>query len=205
MGLNAFDLFLLVLVALLVLVGLFKGLTRLLLGIGALVAAFILAARFHGLVAASVLGVTDMPAPAANLIGYLAIFLGTMPAGALAGRILRGLLKAAMLGWADRLAGAAAGFVAALLAAALIVLPVIAYVPTGERLLRNSVLAPYVTLFSDLANAIVPEELAAQYRERMDALRRSWRQRWDAAGEDAADGDGTADLESLNEARPNAQ
>ena len=83
-------------------------------------------------------------------------------------------------------------FVAALLAAALIVLPVIAFVPTGERLLRNSVLAPYVTLFSDLANAIVPEELAEQYRERMDALRGSWRQRWDAAGEEGVDGNGAA-------------
>ena len=190
MDLNAFDLLLIVLVGLLVLLGLLKGLTRLLIGIGALVAAFILAAQFHGLAAAAVLGVMDVPAPAANLIGYLAIFLGTMLAGALAGRILRGLLKAAMLGWADRLAGAAAGFVAALLAAALIVLPVVAYVPNGERLLRNSVLAPYVALFSDLANAIVPEELADQYRGRMDALRRSWRQRWDAAGEGTAAGDG---------------
>ena len=68
----------------------------------------------------------------------------------------------------------------------------IAYVPTGERLLRDSVLAPYVTLFSDLANAVVPEELAEQYRERMDALRGSWRQRWDAAGEEGAGGNGAA-------------
>ena len=190
MDLNAFDLFLLVLVGLLILTGLFKGLVRLLIGIAALVAAFILAARFHVPAATAVLGVMDMPASAANLIGYLAIFLGTMLAGALAGRLLHGLLKAAMLGWADRLAGAAAGLVAALLAAALIVLPVIAYVPTGERLLRNSVLAPYVTLFSDRANAIVPEELADQYRERMDGLRQSWRQRWNAAGESTADGGG---------------
>ena len=190
MDLNAFDLLLLVLVGLLVLLGLLKGLMRLLIGIGALVAAFVLAARFHGLAAASVLGVMDMPAPAANLVGYLVIFLGTMLAGALTGRILRGLLKTAMLGWADRLAGAGAGLIAALLAAALMVLPVIAYVPSGERLLRNSVLAPYVTLFSDLANEIVPEELAEQYRERMDALRRSWRERWDAAGVGTAGNEG---------------
>jgi hypothetical protein len=43
-----------------------------------------------------------------------------------------------------------------------------------------------------LANAIVPEELGEQYRERMDALRRSWRQRWDAAGEGTAGNDGSA-------------
>ena len=192
MDLNTFDLLLLVLVGVLVVVGLLRGLTRLLIGICALVAAFILAARFHALAAAAVLGAMDMPAPAASLVGYLAIFLGTMLAGAVIGRIMRGLLKAAMLGWADRLAGAGAGLLAALLAAALIILPVIAYVPTGERLLRNSVLAPYVTLFADLANQVVPDELAEQYQERMDALRQYWRQRWDAAGEGTARNDGAA-------------
>ena len=176
MDLNAFDLLLLVLVGLLVLLGLWKGFTRLLIGVGALAAAFMLAAQFHRLAATSILAVMYMPTIAANLVGYLAILLGTMLAGALTGRIMRGLLKAAMLGWPDRLAGAATGFVAALLAAASIVLPVVAYVPSGERLLRDSVLAPHVTLFSDLATEMVPEELAAQYRERMGALRRFWRE-----------------------------
>ena len=182
MDLNAFDLLLLVLVGVLVLLGLRRGLTRLLIGIGALAAAFILAARLHAQAAGVILGVLDLPEPAANLAGYLAIFLGTMLAGALLGRILRGVLKAAMLGWADRLAGGAAGLVAALLAAALIVLPVIAYAPSGERLLRNSVLAPYVAVVADLANELAPEQLAEQYQKRMDALRRFWLQRRDAGG-----------------------
>ena len=182
MDINAFDLLLLVLVGLLVAAGLVKGLTRLLIGIGALVAAFVLAARFHAQAAAALAGVTGAPAPAANLAGYLAIFLGTMLAGALLGRVLRGVLKAALLGWADRLAGGAAGLAAALLAAALIILPVVAYAPAGERVLRDSVLAPWVTVVADLANRLVPARLAEQYRERMDALQRHWRQRRDAAG-----------------------
>lgn len=190
MEFNAFDLLLLVLVGLLVAVGLLKGLTRLLIGIGALVAAFILAARYHAPAAAAVGGVLDVPEPAAKLIGYLAIFLGTTLAGALLGRILRGVLKAAMLGWADRLGGALAGLAAALLAAALVILPVVAYAPAGERVLRDSVLAPWVTVVADVANRLVPEEFARQYRERMDALRGYWRQRWDAAGAGAVRGDG---------------
>ena len=182
MEFNAFDLLLLVLVGLLIAVGFLKGLTRLLIGIGALVAAFILAARYHATAAAVVAGLLEVPEPAAKLAGYLAIFLGTTLAGALLGRILRGVLKAAMLGWADRLGGALAGLAAALLAAALVILPVVAYAPAGERVLRDSVLAPWVTVVADVANRLVPEEFARQYRERMDALRRYWRQRWDAAG-----------------------
>ena len=193
MEFNAFDLLLLVLVGLLVAVGLLKGLTRLLIGIGALVAAFILAARYHAAAAAAVAGVLDVPEPAAKLAGYLAIFLGTTLAGALLGRVLRGVLKAAMLGWADRLGGALAGLAAALLAAALVILPVVAYAPAGERVLRDSVLAPWVTVVADVANRLVPEEFARQYRDRMDALRRYWRQRWDAAGAEARRGTNGAD------------
>ena len=175
MHLNAVDSLLLVLVALLVLVGLLKGLTRLLIGIGALVVAFILAARFHALAAEAVVGATDMEGPVANLAGYFAIFLGTMLAGALIGRIMRGALKVAMLGWVDRLAGAGAGLVAAQLLAVSLILPVVSYLPPGERLLRDSVLAPYVAVFADVASSLGPEELGEQYRERMDALRQYWR------------------------------
>ena len=183
MDLNTFDLLLLVLTGTLMLAGFLKGLVRLLIGTGALVAAFILAARFHALAARPVAGVLGIPEPAASLVGYLIIFLGTMLAGAFLAGILRGVLKAAMLGWADRLTGAAAGLITAFLAAALIVLPVVAYLPAGERLLRESALAPYVTAFADVASELVPEQLAELYRQRIDALRQYWQQRRGAGGE----------------------
>lgn len=183
---NAFDVLLIVLVGLLALLGVMKGLTRLLIGIGALVAAFILASQFHGRLAERLGAWVDLPDSLLRLGAYLAIFLGTMLAGGVVAFILRRLLRAAMLSWADRLAGAALGTVAALLAAALIVLPVVAYAPDGERVLRNSVLAPYVTVVADVANHLVPEGLSAQYRSKMESLRRYWRDRWAAAGSRAA-------------------
>ena len=181
MDLNAFDVLLLVLAGLAVLLGVWRGLTRLLIGVGALVAAFILAAQFHWQVAVSMVRVVEMPEPVANLVAYLAIFLGTMLAGALVASVLGRLLKAAMLGWADRLAGGAVGLVAALLAAALIILPVVAYTPSGAAVLRNSVLAPYVTVVADIANHLVPDRLSAQYRDKMESLRQYWQQRWAAS------------------------
>ena len=125
--------------------------------------------------------VVEMPEPVANLVAYLAIFLGTMLAGALVASVLGRLLKAAMLGWADRLAGGAVGLVAALLAAALVILPVVAYTPSGAAVLRNSVLAPYVTVVADIANHLVPDRLSSQYRDRMESLRQYWKQRWAAS------------------------
>jgi membrane protein required for colicin V production len=129
--------------------------------------------------------VVEMPEPVASLVAYLAILLGTMLAGALVASVLGRLLKAAMLGWADRLAGGAVGLIAALLAAALVILPVVAYTPSGSAVLRESVLAPYVTVVADIANHLVPDRLSAQYRDKMESLRRHWQQRWEASDSQA--------------------
>ena len=129
MDLNAFDVLLLIFVGLLVLLGVLRGLMRLLIGAVALIAAFVLATRFHEQVAVSMVRVVEMTEPTANLLAYLAIFLGTVLAGALVASVLGRLVKGVMLGWADRLAGGAVGFVAALLSAALVILPVVAYQP----------------------------------------------------------------------------
>jgi len=173
---NTFDIVLLTFACVLVVVGMFKGLVRILLGLAALVAAFALAARYHeGL--ADRLGV-NVSIEALRLLAYLLIFLGVMLAGGLAAYLTRRLLKAAMLGWADRLGGAALGFAVAMLAAALVVLPVVAYSPYGERVLAHSVLAPYITVVADIATSVVPEDLSSRYKKKVEDLRRYWQERY---------------------------
>lgn len=171
---NTFDVVLLALACVLVLFGVFKGLVRILFGVAALVAAFALAARYHEGVAGWLAG-WEIGLEPRRLIAYLAIFVGVLLAGGLAGWLGRKLVKAAMLGWADRLGGAALGLLAAALLAALVVLPLVAYSPWGERLLARSVLAPYVTAVSDLANRVAPDDLSERYRRRVEDLRRRWR------------------------------
>lgn len=174
---NTFDIVLLVLACALVVVGMVKGLVRILIGLAALVAAFGLAARYHRPLADR-LGGLEIGEEPLKLLAYVMIFLGVMLAGAVVAFLLRRLVKAAMLSWADRLAGAALGLVAAMLAAALLILPLVAYSPYSERILGGSVLAPYVTVVADLANALVPEDLSRRYNRRIDELRRYWREQW---------------------------
>lgn len=179
---NGFDIALLVLVSVAVVAGGLKGLTRILVGLATLVAAFVMAARFH----ASLAGRLDRLAWTFELkqaASYLAIFLGLLLLGALAAFVLRHLVRASMLGWADRLAGAALGLVAGALLAALIILPLVAYLPFGSSVLRTSLLAPYVTVVSDVANVVCPAGLASRYRQRMDDLRRHWGVRAATSGE----------------------
>ena len=176
--LNGLDVLLIALVGVAALVGVMKGLTRLLIGVGALVAAFVLATQFHEAVAATLARALSFSDPVLKLVGYLVIFLGTMLAGGLLAFLMRKLLKAAMLTWADRLAGAAVGLVAAMLMAALLILPLVAYAPFGEQVLRDSRLAPYVTVVADLANHLVTGELSDEYRAKVESLRRYWAERW---------------------------
>ena len=91
--------------------------------------------------------------------------------------MLRRSLKALALGWADRLAGGAAALVSALLAAALVVMPVVAYIPSGTAILHDSKLVPYLRVVADVANDFVPDRLSAHYRDRIESLRQYLRQR----------------------------
>lgn len=182
---NGFDIGLVVILLLSIMLGLLKGLTRVLIGIGALIAAFMLAAQLHGGLAAQLHG-TGIPEPALMLLAYLMIFFAVMLSGGLLAYFVRKLLRAAMLSWADRMAGAALGLVATLLVAALLVLPIVAYAPFGEGALRDSVLAPYVVVVADIANRLVPEEMSERYEEKVGELRRYWRDRWDGYADGAA-------------------
>lgn len=173
---NTFDVVLLVLACILVVVGMTKGLVRILVGLAALVAAFVLAARFHQPLAATLSGI-EIPSEALRLVSYVLIFIGVMLLGGLTAFVTRKLIKAAMLSWADRLGGAALGLIVAALAAALLILPLVAYSPYSERLLASSTLAPYVTAVADVANRLVPAELSVRYRERVENLRQFWRDR----------------------------
>lgn len=172
---NGFDIAVVVMAGLLVVVGLLNGIIRILVGLAALVVAFVLASRLHQPLADLWVDPGDGPSAPLRLIAYLLIFVAVLLAGGALTWFLRRLLKAAMLGWADRLAGAALGFLAAALATALVILPVVAYTPKGETLLRGSVLAPYITAVSDMVNKVAPEDLSRRYRERMEELRRRWR------------------------------
>jgi membrane protein required for colicin V production len=176
---NGFDVVLAGLAGTLALVGLWKGLARIAIGLVALVAAFVVAARFHEAFAERLTWIAESDEPR-RLAAYLLLFLGTMLVGAVVAWLGRKLLQVAMLGWADRLAGAAVGLAAAVLLAALVVLPVVAYAPTGEAVLRESTLAPWVTVVADVARAVVPEGMSRRYRERVERLRRDWHERWAA-------------------------
>lgn len=173
-AMNALDIGLIVLIVLGAGIGLARGLVRILIGILTLVVAFFLASRYQDQIAAVLTSrhVTEGPA---RVAAYVLVFMATMIAGGLVAWVVGKLLKLAMLSFPDRLAGGALGIVAALLAAAFLVHPLVASSPGGSRLVATSKLAPYVTVVADLGNAMAPDAVAKRYDQGVDSLRKIWR------------------------------
>ena len=171
---NALDIGLIVLIVLGAGIGLARGLVRILIGILSLVVAFFLASRYQDQIAA-VLTSRHVSEGPARIAAYVLVFMATMIAGGLVAWAVGKLLKLAMLSFPDRLAGGALGIVAALLAAAFLVHPLVASSPDGSRLLATSKIAPYVTVVADLGNAMAPDAVAKRYDSGIESLRKIWR------------------------------
>jgi len=171
---NALDIGLVILLAIGMGLGLARGLVRIVIGILSLVVAFFLASRYQDQIAAVLTGrhVSETPA---RIGAYVLVFVATMIAGGLVAWIVGKILKLAMLSWADRLAGGALGIVAAMLAAAFLVHPLVASSSGGSGLLATSKIAPYVSVVADLGNAVAPDAVAKRYESGIESLRKIWR------------------------------
>ena len=173
-AMNALDIGLIVLLAIGMGMGLARGLVRILIGMLTLVVAFFLASRYQDAIT-SVLTARHVSATPARIGAYVLVFVATMIAGGLVAWVVGKMLKLAMLSWADRMAGGALGILAALLAAAFLVHPLVASSPDGSKLLASSKLAPYVSVVADLGNAVAPDAVAKRYETGISSMRRIWR------------------------------
>jgi membrane protein required for colicin V production len=171
---NALDIGLTLLIAAGAVIGLARGLVRILIGILSLIVAFFLASRYQDAIAA-VLTERHVSQTPARIGAYILVFIGTLIAGGLVAWAVGKILKLAMLSWADRLAGGALGIQGALLAAAFLVHPLVASSSSGSKLLATSKIAPYVSVVADVVNAAAPDAVARRYESGIESLRRVWR------------------------------
>ena len=111
----------------------------------------------------------------ALFLGFSLIFQGTLLAGALITWLISRFMKLAKLQWADRLLGAAFGFIRGWLIGSVILLALTAFEVQTERV-RNSQLAPYFLPGSRAIAVITPYELKAKFLVGYRALERWWQE-----------------------------
>ncbi len=150
----------------------FKGLTRELISLGALIAGFVAAAFYYPVAGGWFKDLTSS-ATVASFIGFMTILLGCLIAGALVAYTAKRFIKMASLDWVDRLLGAIFGFLRGWALSSIIVLALIAF-PIRENRLARSVLGPYLLAGARAAVLLVPQDLKDKfyegYKKVLDAL-----------------------------------
>jgi membrane protein required for colicin V production len=153
----------------------YKGFVREILGLVTVFVSVLLAAWFYR----SVGGMLKDVVRTENLalfLGFSVIFLVTLLAGYL---IIFGIvrfMKFAKVQWADRLLGAAFGFIRGWMIGAVILLALTAFDVQTERL-KNSELAPYFLPGSRVIAVMTPYEMKAKFLIGYRALEHWWQQK----------------------------
>jgi len=110
----------------------------------------------------------------ASILAFVFLFILIAMAVSLSGKILSHLVKKVDLSWADRLGGAAFGFLKAIFLVAIILLMLTAFLPPKTRVLAESKIAPPVLTIARQLSLLVPEKLRTLYREKEKELKKYW-------------------------------
>lgn len=164
---NLFDLAAIVAVSVLVVYGAVKGIVRLALWVASMVFGWILAVRFCEPVAALIWGPPDpQSGPSVAPLGAFAIiFLTVAIAAALLAWLTTRMLSAIQLRWVDRQAGAGVGLLLGIALVCAATIPLVAFLPVGAGLLRDSALAPYAVAGGDYLKALTPESIRKRFTD----------------------------------------
>jgi len=152
----------------------FKGFVREILGLVTVLAGVLLAAWLYRAVGAMFKDVVRTE-NIALFLGFSLIFVVTLLAGFLITWLVTRFVRFAKLQWADRLLGAAFGFIRGWTMCAAILLALTAFDVQTERL-KNSELAPYFLPGSRVMALMTPYEIKAKFLVGYRALERWWRQ-----------------------------
>ena len=151
-----------------------KGFLKELLGLGSLVAGFLLGAWFYRPASRPFKGVVKSE-NIALFLGFFVVFLGTLLVGVFAIWLAQKLLKFAKIQWFDRLLGAAFGFIRGWVLGSIFFLTLTSFDLQSDRV-KNSQLAPYFLPGARVMAVATPYDLKARFLVGYGAVEKWWRE-----------------------------
>lgn len=161
---NGLDIAIVVVLIAFALYGAVKGMVRLILGALALAIGIFLGCWYNAPVAGLLSGVITSE-PVRRFTALVLILIATVAAFTVLVWFITKTLEVAHLRWIDRVTGAVAGLALACVLAALLLVPLAAYLPADSAMMNGSALSPYVLKVSSLAKSIVPADLRQRFEE----------------------------------------
>jgi len=168
---NWFDIALALVIIVSAAAGLRSGLARVVVGLVSIVVGFMLGFWCYRLVAVKLLPIIH-DVSVANTLGFLAIFLGVVLAGALIATLLSSIFKWVGLSWFNSLLGGAAGFIRGALVVAIMANVLVAFAPSPTpAFLQQSAVLPYANQVASVLAQLAPQELKDSFEQQMQNLK----------------------------------
>lgn len=173
--LNWFDILLAVIIVVSATTGLRSGFARVIIGLLATVIGFLAGFWCYGIVAAEIVRHTNISTRAANISGFLLIFVGVLIVGAVLAAIIAQLFRWIGLSWFDHLMGGVAGFLRGVLVIAVLADVLVAFSPSPTpAFMENSRVLPYAAEVAGTLADLAPRELKDSFDAQLQLLRHLW-------------------------------
>jgi membrane protein required for colicin V production len=172
---NWLDAVLLFILALSVIAGFRKGLSRQIIGLVSVVAAIVLGLWMYGLAGAWLTPYVSSRR-AANFGGFALVFCGVMLAGSVIGYLVHKFLKLTGLSFFDRILGAGFGVLRGTLIAVALVLGIMAFSAEGkppESVVRSR-MAPYTVQAARVFAAMAPHDMREGFHRAYGQVKSAW-------------------------------
>jgi len=171
---NPFDILVSIILGFCLIRGIFRGLVKELSSIIGVITGYYAAYSYYPQVA-KFLSKWVSVADYNRLIGFLVIFIGVFLIISILGVIIKYLMSIAFLGWTDRISGGIFGLIKGLLIASVLFIVFTTFLSKNASLVKDSVVAPYLSHFSTQMAKIVDKDMKHEFTEKFEGLKKAWK------------------------------
>jgi membrane protein required for colicin V production len=170
---NFFDIIVIVILGYCLIRGIFRGLVKELSSIIGVFGGFYAAYTYYP-VLAKPLSKWIANAGYLNILSFLIIFCGVFIIISILGIIINYLLKIVFLGWLDRVTGAMFGAMKGILIVSVLLIALTAFLPKNTPVIKDSLLAPYVTLVSEKMAKVISKDMKHDFSTKIATIKKAW-------------------------------
>ena len=171
---NFFDIIIIIILGFCVIRGVFRGLIKELSSIIGVLGGFYAAYSYY-MVLARPLSRWISNVAYLNISSFLIIFCGVLIIISILGVVIKYVLNIAFLGWVDRICGAGFGIIKGILIASVLLITLTAFLPRNAPVIKNSMLAPHVTLVSEKMAKVVSKDMKHNFTAKLAELKKVWK------------------------------
>jgi membrane protein required for colicin V production len=171
---NLFDMLAIVILAFCVFRGMFRGLIKEISSIIGVLGGFYAAYTYYTAPAELLSRWISDPAHV-NILSFLLIFCIVFLGISMLGVVIKYVLNIAFLGWFDRICGTGFGLLKGILLVSVLLIIFTTFLPNNAPFVKDSVLAPRISLVSEKMAKVVSRDMKQQFAEKIEELKKSWK------------------------------